>query len=96
MKKFCEVMVIVYIILFIPVSIASGMFESVMPVGAENVSKFIVSTVGFAMKILPLAVFGAAGFGYAMNKNEKYNISFYILMLPIVVLMYIWIGIMFA
>ncbi len=96
MKKFCEIMVIAYIILFIPVSILASTFDLYGSVGAEYVSKFIVSTVGFVVKLMPMLVFAAAGFGYAMNKNEKYNISLPILMVPMVALVYVWLGIMCA
>ena len=96
MKRFCEIMVIVYIILFIPVSIISSTFDLYGNIGAEYVSKFIVSTVSFFVKLMPLVVFAAAGFGYAMNKTEKYKISMYILMVPVVIFVYVWLGIMFA
>ena len=96
MKKFCEIMVVVYIILFIPAGIIASTFDLYGQIGAEYVSKFIVSSVSFLVKSMPLVVFAAAGFGYAMNKTDKYNISFYILLVPIVIFIYIWLAVMCA
>lgn len=89
-------MVVLYIILFIPVSIISSSYDLFAGIGAEYANQFIVSTVGFFVRLMPLVVFCAAGFGYAMNKTEKYNISIYILMVPVLIFIYIWLGIMFA
>lgn len=96
MKKLCEIMVIIYIILFIPVSILSTMFESVSLLGMDGVNSVVASVVRFLMNFMPVIVFASAGFGYAMNKTEKYNISLYILLVPIIAFVVVWIGVMVA
>lgn len=96
MKKFCEIMVIAYIILFIPASVLAVSFDLFGQVGAEYVNGFIVSSVSFVVKLMPLIIFASAAFGYAMNKTEKYNISLPILLMPVAAFVYIWLGIMCA
>ncbi len=90
MRKFCEIMVIVYIALFIPVAVYAKMFDLMSHVGIENVNQTIAWTVRTLMEYFPVVIFVSAGAGYALNVNEKYNISAVVLIIPIVVFFVMW------
>ena len=85
MKKFCEIMVIAYMILFIPATIMAASFDLYGQIGTEYVNGVLVSTVSFVVKLMRLVLFAASGVFYARQKNEKQNIYFYLFMVPVAV-----------
>lgn len=90
MRKFCEIMVIVYIVLFIPVAVYAKMFGLMSFIGIENVNQTIAWWTRTLMEYFPVVIFVSAGAGYALNVNEKYNISAAVLVIPILVFFAMW------
>ena len=89
MKNLSRIMNIIYLILFIPLTIFSKFIYTMKDYGTSGANMFYVVFASYPAMALPLIVVAILAVSIALRREDKYKISVLIQFIPIILFLLI-------